>query len=514
MPRIPSYRQQKLPSTNIGAAPISPGAADVAGGAIGQGLSSFGQGLGNFGESMFKIKQADDQNKDLIAEAKLKVFEQEAIDEYNIKSASDGDYNNHRKYAEEAVGKFKVNTQTLNWGTKRAQNRAAILSSGMADNFYKRVELDVIEKRAKEAVKTTTTQYINDLSSLDASPFQQEKTRLSEEATRQALSYFHGPELVEQMMTEIQVDGLEQKVIAFSNIGNFEEARKIAEDKILNPEQKRNMLNTVTNAELALKKQKKVDSDVFGKSILREILTTSDLEPMEKQKALDILKLKATDPNNPLSQGESRALLNEIEQAEKVDTAAEEHNVKAYADMLQKITTTPENVTEEEIWAGVKQNLKENGTGWTTSDAKEFLKIRDDETNPLKSISASIYFNQLKDDWINEVIETPEEYDIAMHKLTVFAKNNPKATEKEWSEAYNGIMDKQKKGMTWKIFREFFFPPSERVWDVLGVHKEMGKLKSVKVSLKMPQVKTKEELDLLPSGTEFLGPNGDIRRKK
>ncbi len=67
MPRIPKYRRQKLPPTNVGAAPISTRTADVAGGAVGRGLAAIGRGVGGIGEQLFRIEQEKQANRDKIA---------------------------------------------------------------------------------------------------------------------------------------------------------------------------------------------------------------------------------------------------------------------------------------------------------------------------------------------------------------------------------------------------------------------------------------------------------------
>jgi len=56
MPKIPSYRRRRLPSTNVGAAPLDPSAANQAGTAVGAGLASIGKGLGDIGQALAEIE--------------------------------------------------------------------------------------------------------------------------------------------------------------------------------------------------------------------------------------------------------------------------------------------------------------------------------------------------------------------------------------------------------------------------------------------------------------------------
>jgi hypothetical protein len=72
MPKIPTRKAQSLPSTNVGAAPVSVGAANVAGGAIGQGLQQFGQGVSSAGRSGASIIKQHQDSKDNTAMTKLK----------------------------------------------------------------------------------------------------------------------------------------------------------------------------------------------------------------------------------------------------------------------------------------------------------------------------------------------------------------------------------------------------------------------------------------------------------
>jgi hypothetical protein len=57
MPRIPTYTQTRLPSTNIGAAPLSPSAANTGAGAIGQAVAGIGQNISNLGARFQAIEE-------------------------------------------------------------------------------------------------------------------------------------------------------------------------------------------------------------------------------------------------------------------------------------------------------------------------------------------------------------------------------------------------------------------------------------------------------------------------
>lgn len=64
MPRIPQYRRKRVPSAEIGAAPLPVSAADIAGGTIGRGISALGKGVGDVGEFIHKVNIIKQQERD------------------------------------------------------------------------------------------------------------------------------------------------------------------------------------------------------------------------------------------------------------------------------------------------------------------------------------------------------------------------------------------------------------------------------------------------------------------
>ncbi len=83
-PRIPSFRRQRLPSTNVGAAPIPVSAAQQGQEAIGRGLQALGGGVINIGQSLFKIEQQKqdmrDDNAATVAGADMSKFFTDSFD--------------------------------------------------------------------------------------------------------------------------------------------------------------------------------------------------------------------------------------------------------------------------------------------------------------------------------------------------------------------------------------------------------------------------------------------------
>ena len=78
MAKIPQYRRQRLPGTNVGEAPLSTSAANVGAGAFGQGLQAMGMGIEQLGQAI----ERNNRNKDDIANAELRDIIKGAEEQY------------------------------------------------------------------------------------------------------------------------------------------------------------------------------------------------------------------------------------------------------------------------------------------------------------------------------------------------------------------------------------------------------------------------------------------------
>lgn len=209
MPKIPTYRRQRLPSTNVGAAPLPMSAANVAGEAIGQGLSALGGGISDVGQSLLKIKEADNKNKDLLAESRMRTATQEEELSYKEKISQDGDVNNYPQYRKESIDKVNALRETLEWGNNTTKQRADLFASGWESTFTRQSEIGIIKKRSDEAIKVTELNLVQSLSSLDASPRQEILTQRAEEAYRESLSFKYGKEMVDALTENAIANGTE-----------------------------------------------------------------------------------------------------------------------------------------------------------------------------------------------------------------------------------------------------------------------------------------------------------------
>ncbi len=255
MPKIPSYRKQILPSTNVGAAPLPTSAANVAGGAVGQGLAALGGGISNIGQSLVKIVQADNQNKDLLAEAQLSTAIKSAELDYQDAISKDGNVDNYPGYRKQSIDKISSLKDTIEWGTKNARQKAGILTSGWTNVFTRETEIGIVKKRSKEAINVTGANFIQSLSSLDTSEKQAIMNERAETAYREALSFQYGPEQVDLLVANAISDGAKGKAINLASSGDFEGARKLVnKTKFADPKDREAILNSIR-----LMESKKID---------------------------------------------------------------------------------------------------------------------------------------------------------------------------------------------------------------------------------------------------------------
>ncbi len=82
MPKIPSYRRKRLPSTNIGATPIT--VDPSIGGAEYRGLAALGKGIGDIGQALFKIEEKKQANRDKISNSQAN----RSLDEWSTTETS------------------------------------------------------------------------------------------------------------------------------------------------------------------------------------------------------------------------------------------------------------------------------------------------------------------------------------------------------------------------------------------------------------------------------------------
>lgn len=196
MPRIPQYKQQRLPSTNIGAAPVR--YAPSGGEAIGRGLQAFGAGIGDIGQSVAQIKAMDNKNKDSLAQIALRNDVEAAELEYKKKIAEDGDTTNWASYRDEAISKISI--ENYDWGSSWSKQAASAGFKGWSESFMVNSVLDAIQKRNDQNITVTEVAYIDGLTIGDDS---------GEQAYRDALGTKYTPDMVDILVNDAKAKGAE-----------------------------------------------------------------------------------------------------------------------------------------------------------------------------------------------------------------------------------------------------------------------------------------------------------------
>ncbi len=246
MPQIPRHKRQILSSANVGAAPASLDIANTGAGQIGQGIVAIGQGISNLGTSLARIKEADNKNRDLLAEARLSTAIKNAELNYADRTNKDGDVNNYAKYREESLSKLQADKDAIDWGSADARQRADIFAAGWGSTFTRKTEIGIVDKRSKEAITVTESQYITALSSLDQSETQEVITQRGEEAYREALAFKHGPDSIDLLIASAKSDGAKNRAISLAATGEYKEAREIINSATFdNPQDRAAALNSI-----------------------------------------------------------------------------------------------------------------------------------------------------------------------------------------------------------------------------------------------------------------------------
>lgn len=136
-----------------------------------------------------------------------------------------------------------------------------------------------------------------------------------------------------------------------------------------------------------------------------------------------------------LTSAERNDLITRRKRQNEIETATTNRQVRW--DVLREVTKDPQSVTDDYLESLVKPN------SLTWDDAEELKKIRDTDSEPLKTPRAQLYFNSL--DALFDERETDADerlkYDVANEKLMQFFKDNPKATAKQAAEFYDELIN-------------------------------------------------------------------------
>jgi len=144
MPRIPTFRRQRLPSTNVGEAPVT---ADVAiGSAEFQGLAQLGQGTSSFAQSLAKIGKANRDSKDSLAEIQQKKNDQEMDDAITDFKFRTGDTGLWEPEINRLIVENTKQNSLLEWGNETTKARADLIQSGLNDVAIRRTQINAVTR--------------------------------------------------------------------------------------------------------------------------------------------------------------------------------------------------------------------------------------------------------------------------------------------------------------------------------------------------------------------------------
>ncbi len=263
MPKIPSFRRRRLPSVNVGAAPINVNPA--IGTAETQGLAQLGKGISSFALSMFKIGETNRKSKDLLAESELKNDIKAAELDYRTLTEGDGDTSNWPDYYKQSVG--KVTSKSREWGNKRSEQLADKMTTGWADIFSKQSELGIVKRNKNDAIAVTKTDYISSLSLLDDSETQGVLTGRAEDAYREALGTTFSPDKVDLLVSEAKVAGIKGKAINLAAAGDYSGARKLAGTI---PQEEKELLSHINSLEAMKEKEGSDLNQILQEKVMTE----------------------------------------------------------------------------------------------------------------------------------------------------------------------------------------------------------------------------------------------------
>ena len=202
MPNLPSYRRRRLPSTNVGAAPVSASAANTGAGAIGRGMASLGQGVSNLGGVFAKLEADKNKNQDLIAESDSKADLKIAQDKYEALKLGNDDPAKYAEYRKQSKDEYFEAFEARQWGTEESKSLARRMSENLFRVSEAETQLEVVSKTSEIARTKTRAGYESSI--VQGNPIVIER---SEQAYRDALKSKYAPEEIDLMVAEASRDG-------------------------------------------------------------------------------------------------------------------------------------------------------------------------------------------------------------------------------------------------------------------------------------------------------------------
>lgn len=454
MPNLPTYRRRELPSTNIGAAPLPVSAANVAGDAIGQGIAALGGGVSDLGGSIAKIKQADNQNKDLLAESRLSTAIKDEELAYKELTEKDGDVNNYAGYRKQSIDRINALKDTLEWGNSTTKQRADLFASGWSSTFTRESEIGIISKRSEEAIKVTELNLVSSLSKLGATSGSEQEllNKRAEEAYREALSFKYGPDMIELFAQSAKSDGAKGRARNYALAGDFGTARKIInEEDFGDPKDRVAMLNAIDaiEAKATLDNDREIESEL---EVIDNIVTLPQDEflaqapaALERINKSEILPVKGK--NDAGKEGQRKKINDRIKAiAEGKADPIGQFDPVAYSNIERRITQNSMMVKGTDI-----TNLVGKGTsgGITAAQAKDLTALKKfyDGADILGTDLHRIYSGAIVGLRTSKTFSR-DKADNALYAarasaaLNAWAVKNPNATESDYQDFFDRLMDR------------------------------------------------------------------------
>lgn len=225
MPRIPTHRKQRLPSTNVGAAPVPIGAAFAGSEKVGQGIAALGAGVSNLGSSLAQIAGANNKALDTSASVKQDQALKEAELDYQKAKLENADPDSWPEARKAAYANAEAKMKEIKWGTSRSKELAAVQFGAYKENRDKATAIDVLGNNIKAAEVDSEGAYI-------ANPTPENLTRYKD-----SLKATTHPDLIDdkvkeatQNATALQIKGGYQRIIIDG--GTKKEGRELIESAL------------------------------------------------------------------------------------------------------------------------------------------------------------------------------------------------------------------------------------------------------------------------------------------
>ncbi len=279
MPRIPTYRRQKLPPTGVGAAPISPRAADVAGGAVGRGIAAIGRGVGDIGRRLFQVEQEKQKMRDEVSLSDMdkdmgiwRNSNASALDRTNFESIDE---------VEVARNQYKDNYFKKVEELKQGKNaNVAHAFTVFSNRTYDEAQADYNKRAYRKSVEVAASMYGNEIAALYlAEPI--EPDRHDEWAARLAQK----KETYSLFLNTHDLEFLE--IEALKNSELFDKAEEVlAQSKMLTQDEIGKLKSSIRTSKKALKIQQdeelKLKQNETAKEMLLSLWDNTLTEPAIK----------------------------------------------------------------------------------------------------------------------------------------------------------------------------------------------------------------------------------------